>query len=81
MEKDKRWLKPRHKIVTALLRPFPGLYVRWKYGITAEAFPGQGDRPYLIIMNHQTAFDQFFVAINILLFRSFLFGKKKKTAV
>lgn len=63
MGKNKRWMKVRHKIVTALLAPPFGVYVRWKYGIKIEKFKEQGSRPYLIIMNHQTAFDQFFVAL------------------
>lgn len=61
MKKNEKWLKFRHKVVTALLRPPLGLYCRLKYGIKIEKFKDQGDRPYLIIMNHQTAFDQFFV--------------------
>lgn len=63
MQQNKQWLKFRHKVVTKLLRPPLGLYCRWKYGIRIEKFDQQGDRPYLIIMNHQTAFDQFFVGI------------------
>ena len=50
-------------MVTWLLRPAFTLVVRLRYGITIEKFDQQGDRPYLIIMNHQTAFDQFFVSI------------------
>ena len=61
MQKKERWLKFRHQVVVKLLRPTFGLFVRWKYGITIEKFDQQGDRPYLIVMNHQTAFDQFFV--------------------
>ena len=63
MQKKERWLKFRHQVVVKLLRPTFGLFVRWKYGITIEKFDQQGDRPYLIIMNHQTAFDQFFVGV------------------
>lgn len=63
MEKKKSWLKFRHKVVTALIGPPFGLYVRWKYGIKIEKFRNQGNRPYLIIMNHQTAYDQFFVGL------------------
>ena len=63
MAPAKKWLKFRHKVVTALIRyPF-GLYVRLKYGIRIEPFQEQGKRPYLIIMNHQTAYDQFFVGL------------------
>ncbi len=63
MAKKETWLKFRHKVVIWLLTPTFGLYVRWKYGIRIEPFRQQGKRPYLIIMNHQTAFDQFFVGL------------------
>jgi 1-acyl-sn-glycerol-3-phosphate acyltransferase len=35
--------------------------VKNKYGIEIEKFKEQGDRQYLILANHQTGFDQFFV--------------------
>lgn len=58
------WIKPRHKIArnaaVAVLRPYSML----KYGVTAEPFRQQGDRAYLILMNHQTPFDQFFVGMS-----------------
>ena len=63
MSKTTQWTLPRHKLVTALIRPPLGLYCRLKYGIKIEKFREQGERPYLILMNHQTAFDQFFVGI------------------
>lgn len=63
MDKKKQWLKPRHQFIVSLIRPFFGPYVRWKYGIRIEPFRDQGDRAYLIVMNHQTGFDQFFVGL------------------
>ena len=63
MNKNQSWMKFRHKAVVALLRPTFGLYVRLKYGIKIEKFPDSGKRPYLIVMNHQTAYDQFFVGV------------------
>ena len=63
MDKKKQWIKPRHQIIVDLIRPFLGIYCRWKYGIQAEAFREEGTRPYLILMNHQTGFDQFFVGM------------------
>ena len=63
MDKKKQWIKRRHQIVVDLIRPVFGLYVRAKYGIKVEKFKDQGDRPYLIVMNHQTGFDQFFVGL------------------
>lgn len=63
MEKKKSWTKPRHRVITALIRPFLKPYCLLRYGITVEQFKNQGDRPYLILYNHQTGFDQFFVAL------------------
>lgn len=61
--KKKKWTHPRHRIVrniaAFLLRP----YTRLVYGIRVEPFREQGKRPYLILFNHQTAFDQFFVGL------------------
>ena len=62
-KKRKKWMKFRHRVVRNLaftvLRP----YSCWRYGITVEPFREQGDRQYLIMMNHQTVFDQFFVGM------------------
>lgn len=63
MGENKQWRKPRHGIVVNLIRPVFGPYVRWKYGITIDKFKDEGNRPYLIVMNHQTGFDQFFVGL------------------
>ena len=63
MKNRKPWIRSRHRVVTFLLRLVLRPYIRLKYGATFEEFPEQGDRPYLILMNHQTAFDQFFVGI------------------
>ena len=63
MKKNEKWMKFRHKVILAVLRPPIKLYCRLVYGIRFEPFREQGNRPWLIIMNHQTAFDQFFVSI------------------
>ncbi len=61
--KKTHWIKFRHRVVQALLMPPLSLYCRWQYGIKVDRFQEQGDRPYLILYNHQTAFDQFFVGM------------------
>jgi len=62
-KKSNKWIKFRHGVVRniayALLYP----YSRIKYGITIQKFKEQEKRPYLILLNHQTAFDQFFVGM------------------
>lgn len=62
-KKRKKWMKFRHRVVRVLLGPVIGLLARIKYGIRIEKFKEQGNRPYLILYNHQTAFDQFFVGL------------------
>ena len=56
-------MKFRHRIVRnvafAILTPYSLL----KYNIKIDRFKEQKDRPYLILYNHQTAFDQFFVGM------------------
>ncbi len=66
MKKDMQdtWIKPRHRIVTAIACAVLTPYCRLKYGIKIEKFKEQKDRQYLILYNHQTAFDQFFVGIS-----------------
>lgn len=59
----KRWTRLRHRVITFIGVPIVGLYTRLKYGIDVQRFKEQGDRSYLVLFNHQTAFDQFFVAM------------------
>jgi len=57
------WVKPRHRIVQDVLSKLIHPYIRWKYHIEITPFRDPQDRPVLIVMNHQTGFDQFFVAL------------------
>ncbi len=64
MQKKKtKWIKLRHAIIRNLAYCVLYPYSKIKYGITVEKFKQQGNRPYLILYNHQTAFDQFFVGM------------------
>ena len=63
MERKQTWTKKRHRIITALVRIFLAPYTRLRYGVKIEPFRAQGDRPYLVLLNHQTPFDQFFVGV------------------
>ncbi len=58
-KKTQKWVKPRHKIIKTMLYPFVNAYVKLKCGVKIERFKGKGQ--YLIIANHQTSYDQFFV--------------------
>lgn len=63
MKEKKQWTRFRHRAVVPLIHIFFGPYVRWKYHIRVEPFREEGKRPYLILMNHQTGYDQFFVGM------------------
>ncbi|MBR5449402.1 MAG: 1-acyl-sn-glycerol-3-phosphate acyltransferase, partial [Clostridia bacterium] len=54
---------PRHGVARALLYFPVGAYVKCKYRIKVEKFRESGKRPYLILFNHQTGYDQFFVSM------------------
>ena len=60
MQNKKKWIHKRHFIITDSLRPFFALYLKLAYNVKIEKYPVNG-RQYLIIMNHQTAYDQFLV--------------------
>ncbi len=59
----KKWLRFRHKVVRNLAYIILYPYARIRYGIKIEKFKQQNGRPYLILLNHQTPFDQFFVGM------------------
>lgn len=61
--KKQPWIKPRHKVITTLAASILYPYVKFKYGIKIERFKEQGNRPYLVLYNHQTGFDQFFLGM------------------
>ena len=63
MKEKKQWVRLRHRVVVPVVHFFFGPYVRWKYHIHIAPFREEGKRPYLILMNHQTAYDQFFVGM------------------
>ena len=61
--KKGKWIKFRHGIVRNIAYALLAPYSRLKYGIRIERFREQEKRPYLILLNHQTPFDQFFVGM------------------
>ncbi len=62
-KRKKPWIRFRHRVVRNILNGILGPYSRLTYGIRVEKFREQGKRQYLILFNHQTAFDQFFVGM------------------
>lgn len=63
-KKKTTWTKKYHNLSRNILASILGPYSQWKYNVKADPFLEQGDRPYLIMMNHQTAFDQFFIGMS-----------------
>lgn len=63
-KKKKRWVRSRHRFVISILRVFFHPYCRLRYGAVIKRFKEEEKRPYLVLFNHQTAFDQFFVALS-----------------
>lgn len=61
--KSKRWVMPRHKVITFLLAPAFALLCRLKYHIRIVRCKELQKRQCLVVMNHQTAFDQFFISL------------------
>lgn len=60
----KKWMKFRHKVITEVARWVLTPYIKWRYHIKIDKFKEQGNRAYLVLLNHQTTFDQFFVGMS-----------------
>lgn len=61
MAKKKKWIKLRHRIISTLAYPVLKVWARCKYKIKITRHKKHGQ--YLILANHQTGFDQFFVGL------------------
>lgn len=62
--KKRKWIRFRHGVVLTVARFLIKGYVKRKYSVSIEKFKKEDKRAYLILYNHQTAFDQFFVALS-----------------
>lgn len=62
-KKRKKWMRFRHKVITEIARPIFSVLTPIKYHIKIDKFKNQGKRNWLILSNHQTDFDQFFVGL------------------
>ena len=60
--KTKRWIYPRHRFIVALASLVLYPWTMLKYHIKIEKCPELRKRQCLVLLNHQTAFDQFFVS-------------------
>lgn len=63
MKRKKKWVRFRHKVVKWLLRGIFGLACRIRYHVKLTPFREQKGKQFLILFNHQTPFDQFFVSV------------------
>lgn len=63
MKKKEKWMKFRHRIAWVLLYPILAPITLIKFPIRVKRLRDRRDRPYLILFNHQTPFDQFFVCL------------------
>ena len=61
---SKKWMKFRHRIVRDIAYIVLYPYAKIRYGIKIDRFREQGNRAYLILLNHQTPFDQFFAGMS-----------------
>ena len=62
-KQKKKWMRFRHRVITEIARWVLTPYIYFTYGIKIEKFKAQGKGNYLVLLNHQTPFDQFFVGI------------------
>lgn len=59
----KKWIKRRHRVIIDIAKIFFRPYLRRHYQIDMEPFDDKG-RAYLVLFNHQTPSDQFFVSMS-----------------
>ncbi len=62
-KKKNKWIKTRHKIITALAHLVLTPYTRMRYKPKVVPFKERNGRRFLVLYNHQTALDQFLVAM------------------
>lgn len=59
--KKTKWIKFRHKVTRFVVNIILTPYMFFTYHIKCHKYKGNVKGPYLIIYNHQTSFDQFFI--------------------
>ena len=61
MQRKKKWRKRIHPFVRNAVFLFSYPFLRRLCGGKPQRFPEKGNRPYLILFNHQTVWDQFLI--------------------
>ncbi len=62
-KKSSPWVKPHHIVVRNIAEVVLYPFIRLMYGARVKPFDTEGKKQYLVLMNHQTAFDQFFLGL------------------
>ena len=62
-KKKKKWVRFHHRIVRTVAYWILYPYTVLRYGVKIEKFREEKKRQFLILLNHQTVFDQFFVGM------------------
>lgn len=63
--KKTKWIKKRHKFIRTVAGWVLYPFVKFKYNVDIIRYKDAPNRQYLILYNHQTAFDQFFVGYSL----------------
>lgn len=61
--KKTKWIKKRHKVIRDIAEFVLKPYIKTKYNVEVIKHKEKTHRQYLVLYNHQTAFDQFFVGL------------------
>ena len=62
-KKPKKWVKKRHFFARFIVKAVFGLHIKLKYKAKIQKFKIEKGKQYLVIYNHQTGFDQFFITL------------------
>lgn len=62
--KTKKWIKVRHIIICSLAYPIVWAMTMCKYHVRLKRFKEAKKRKFLVLYNHQTAYDQFFIGLS-----------------
>lgn len=62
-KKKSKWVRPRHKFFREFFNVTLGTYTKIRYNVKIHHIPKDKRGQYLVLYNHQTAFDQFFVGM------------------
>ena len=65
-KKKNKWIKKRHPIIFAILRAIIYPLVKIQYRVKIDRFKIKKGDKYLILYNHQTPYDQFFVGLSVI---------------